>query len=272
MIVVRRSALAQHPLSANVGEDYARCMVAFTARSTDTGLPETAADRAGRLSAVQAETRHDAALVTRFKAGDESAFNEIVARYHEKMFSIAFARLRNRPDAEEIAQDVFIRAHRALGNFRGDSSLATWLHRIAVNLALNRYWYFFRRRRHLMTSLDQPLADTSCGTIADLVASECAGPVRTAIAREFSAIASECSEQLCPGHREILHLRNTLNRSYDEIAVQLGLEPGTVKSRIGRARRSLQALMAKACPGVCNVEDPAEWFEGLRTSGPASGR
>src|SRR5438105_3726280 len=116
------------------------------------------AERAARAATSQQEAEHDAELVRRFNAGDEDAFVEIMTRYREKIFSVALALLRNRADAEEIAQDTFIRAHRGLARFRGDSSLATWLHRIAVNLARNRYWYFFRRRRHATLSLDCALS------------------------------------------------------------------------------------------------------------------
>src|SRR5581483_7928815 len=105
------------------------------------------------------ETQYDAALVQRFHAGDETAFVEIVTRYRAKMFSVAFSRLRNRADAEEIAQDTFIRAHRGLANFRGDSALATWLYRIALNLSRNRYWYHFRRSRHTTRSFDCAFSD-----------------------------------------------------------------------------------------------------------------
>src|SRR5512133_607976 len=108
---------------------------------------KVSSDRAARAAASRQEADHDAELVRRFNAGDEAAFVEIMNRYREKIFSVALALLRNRADAEEIAQDTFIRAHRGLSRFRGDSSLATWLHRIAVNLARNRYWYFFRHRR-----------------------------------------------------------------------------------------------------------------------------
>ena len=99
------------------------------------------------------EAEIDAELARRFNAGDETAFNEIVSRYRGKIYGLTFGLLHNAADAEEITQDTFIRAYRGLSRFRGDSSLATWLHRIAVNLARNRYWYFFRRRRHSSGSL-----------------------------------------------------------------------------------------------------------------------
>src|SRR5450759_2102090 len=96
----------------------------------------------------------DDALVRRFAEGDEVAFVEIMERYRGKIFNVTLGLLRNHADAEEITQDTFIRAHRGLANFRGDSSFATWLYRIAVNLSRNRYWYFFRRRRQESLSLD----------------------------------------------------------------------------------------------------------------------
>jgi len=105
-----------------------------------------------------AEAAYDTQLVNRFNAGDESAFVEIMHRYHGRLFSLSHNLLRNAADAEEIVQDAFIRAHRGLSKFRGDSSLATWLYRIALNLSRNRYWYFFRRRRQDSLSLERPLS------------------------------------------------------------------------------------------------------------------
>src|SRR5579883_1178027 len=102
--------------------------------------------------AAQAGAIEDTELVRRFVGGDETAFVEIMRRYQAKIFAVAHSLLHNHADAEEITQDTFIRAHRNLPRFRGDSSLATWLHRIAVNLARNRYWYFFRRKRHATLS------------------------------------------------------------------------------------------------------------------------
>ena len=122
----------------------------------------------------------DDALVRRFAEGDEKAFVEIMERYRGKIFTVTLGLLRNHADAEEITQDTFIRAHRGLANFRGDSSLATWLYRIAVNLARNRYWYFFRRRRHATLSLDCALSDDSDATFADLVATDAPSPAREA--------------------------------------------------------------------------------------------
>jgi RNA polymerase sigma-70 factor (ECF subfamily) len=209
----------------------------------------------------------DAELVRRFNTGDDNAFTEIVARYRGKMFSIALGLLRNHADAEEIAQDTFIRAHRGLARFRGDSSLATWLHRIALNLSRNRYWYFFRRHRHATRSLDCPLSESSTATFADLVAATAPDPVREATNHEFSSLVSECMLRLNPRQREILTLRNIRNQSYEEIASTLGLSLGTVKSRIARARDTLRSLLAESYPELTPDTSPFKWFETVRPSG-----
>jgi RNA polymerase sigma-70 factor (ECF subfamily) len=224
-------------------------------------------DRAARAAASAQEAAIDAELVQRFNAGDDSAFVEIMTRYRDKIFAIALGLLRNRADAEEIAQDTFIRAHRGLARFRGDSSLATWLHRIAVNLARNRYWYFFRRRRHATLSLDCALDDSSAATFSDLVAADAPDPARASATNEFAALVDVCMEKLDARHREILTLRTILHRSYDEIAQTLGLNVGTVKSRIARARENLRTLLAEACPEFSPDAAPSDWFESVRYHG-----
>jgi RNA polymerase sigma-70 factor, ECF subfamily len=202
----------------------------------------------------------DQALVRRFLGGDEPAFLEIMERYREKIFTVTLGLLRNHADAEEITQDTFIRAHRGLANFRGDSSLSTWLYRIAINLARNRYWHFFRRRRHDAISLDCALSDSNTATFSDLVADVSHDPAQETIAREFVALVECCMAKLDASHREILTLRNVLHRSYDEIAATLKINVGTVKSRIARARENLRAHLAESFPEFSAGAAPAEWF------------
>ena len=235
--------------------------------SLSTLPPSTGGDTISRREASRSAGVYDAALVQRFNAGDESAFVEIVERHREKVFSIALGLLRNHADAEEIAQDTFIRAHRGLANFRGDSSLATWLHHVTVNLARNRYWYFRRRRRHATFSLDCPLNDDSQATFADLMPAADAGPSGAAMRGEFTELVAACMEKLPAPQREILALRNLLNQSYEDIASSLRIEVGTVKSRIARARGQLRSLMAEACPEFGEHPEAREWFETARPAG-----
>ena len=215
------------------------------------------------------EAVYDATLVERFNHGDENAFVEIMTRYRNKIFGIALGMLRNRSDAEEITQDTFIRAHRGLARFRGDSSLVTWLHRIAVNLARNRYWYFFRRRRQDSLSLDHVIGENSDGTFADLIAADVADPAQENVREEFASLVASCMEKLDRKHREILTMRNVLNLPYEEIAQTLRISIGTVKSRIARARENLRGLLSEMCPEFADAESGGDYFLSLR---PAYGR
>ncbi len=206
------------------------------------------------------EAAVDASLVRRFITGDESAFTEIVTRYRGKIYGLTFNLLHNAADAEEITQDTFIRAYRGLVRFRGDSSLSTWLYRIALNLARNRYWYFFRRRRHHWVSLERPLRDDSEATFADIVAAPDHDPAQETVVGEFTELVAACMGRLDRRHREILTMRNVLDLSYEQIARSLGINVGTVKSRIARARENLRILLAESHPEFKPALSVADFF------------
>ena len=227
--------------------------------------PSTARSR--REASSKNEAERDSNLIARFLAGDDSAFAEIVTHYRAKMYSIALCHLRNHSDAEEIAQDTLIRAHRGLARFRGDSSLATWLHRIAFNLSRNRHMHNTRRRRQDTLSLDCALSDANQETFADMIACEAPGPAREAAVGEFSETVEECMNRLAPSHREVLIMRTGLSQSYFEIAQELGLKIGTVKSRIGRARECLRELLVETYPEMEFDKSGDGWFEPARPSG-----
>lgn len=203
---------------------------------------------ADRAAMSRREALHDAGLVRRFNAGDEAAFVEIVNRHRARMLQVALGLLHNRADAEEIAQDTFIRAHRGLAKFRGDSSLAAWLYRITLNLSRNRYWHYFRRRRHATLPLDAAVSESSRASFAELVASGAPSPAHEAATSEFAAIITRCMDRLPPGQREILTLRNVQQHTYGHISRTLGIRVGTAKSRIARARTSLRLLLGKSYP------------------------
>jgi RNA polymerase sigma-70 factor (ECF subfamily) len=216
---------------------------------------------------MNTEALHDADLVRRFNGGDESAFGEIMNRHKTRIFAAAMALLRNHADAEEITQDTFVRAHRGFSRFRGDSSVATWLHRIAVNLARNRYWYFFRRRKHATLSLDATLGAEGEATFSDLLSATDPDPAQESSRNEFVGAVESCMERLEPSHRMILTMRSVLDQSYEEIASALGINVGTVKSRIARARERLRNQLAEECPEFSRESNPAGWFEPARGEG-----
>ena len=185
----------------------------------------------------------DTLLIERIKNGDAAAYNDIVARHYDRIYARVSQLLKNQQDAEEVTQDAFIRAHRGLDKFRGDAAFSTWLYQIATNLAHNRYWYWFRRKRDYSISLDQPLSNDGDLTLENVMPCEGENPAEAAVTQEFVNRVSECMAGLNEKHKEVLILRNVKNLSYEEIAQQLDISVGTVKSRIARGRESLRDLM-----------------------------
>ena len=185
----------------------------------------------------------DASLIERIRQGDTDAYEDMVTRYWDRIFARVYSLLKNKQDAEEVTQDAFIRAHRGLDKFRGDAAFSTWLYQIATNLAHNRYWYWFRRKRDQSLSLDVPISDSSDVTLENVLPASSESPAQAAVTREFVDRVSVCMNVLHEKHREILIMRNVNNLSYDSIAEELGINIGTVKSRIARARESLRNLM-----------------------------
>ena len=195
---------------------------------------------------AETDTIHaDELLIERIKAGDMAAYNVMVNRHYDRIFSRVSQLLNNKQDAEEVTQDAFIRAHRGLENFRGDASFSTWLYQIATNLAHNRYWYWFRRKRDQSISLDQPQCEDGSLTLENVMPCADENPAEAVVTQEFVDRVSACMQCLNDKHKEVLILRNVKNLTYDEIAQQLEISVGTVKSRIARARESLRGLLGE---------------------------
>jgi len=197
------------------------------------------------MSTKAQEVALDRILVDRFRGGDSSAFDEMVTRYWNRIYSMVNQLLRNPQDAEEVTQDAFIRAHRGLANFRGDSAFSTWLYQIATNLARNRYWYWWRRKRDKSVSFDAPVGPENDLTLADVISAEVETPDDITVTQEFVSRIGSGMDRLGAKHREILVLRNIKNLTYEEIADILGISIGTVKSRIARARESLRSKLGE---------------------------
>ncbi|MFZ1054055.1 MAG: sigma-70 family RNA polymerase sigma factor [Opitutaceae bacterium] len=197
------------------------------------------------MSTKAHEVALDQMLVDRFKNGDATAFDEMVERYWDRIFSMVNQLLRYSQDAEEVTQDAFIRAHKGLVNFRGESAFSTWLYQIATNLARNRYWYWWRRKRDKSVSFDAPMGPDNDTTLAEMIPAEVETPDDITVTREFVTRIGKGMERLGAKHREILILRNIKNLSYEEIAAILGISVGTVKSRIARARESLRSKLGE---------------------------
>ena len=175
----------------------------------------------------------DTDLLARLRAGEPRAFEDLVRTYQHRVFGVALRMLGSRAEAEDIAQEVFLRVHRAIGDFRGEAKLSTWLYGIASNLCLNRLASAHRRRvRHDDDAVLQVVTDAS-DAMATVERAELEAALRDAIA------------SLPDERRIVVVLRDLEGLSYEEIAEALGLEPGTVRSRLHRARMDLKSKMER---------------------------
>jgi len=182
---------------------------------------------------VREEVPDDHDLVARLRAGDPRAFEDLVRGYQHRVFGVALRMLGSRAEAEDIAQDVFLRVHRAVRDFRGEARLSTWLYGIASNLCLNRLASADRKRmRHDDDALMQAPGDAVDATAA-MEHAEVQAALRQAIA------------ELPDERRLVVVLRDLEGLSYEEIAQALDLEPGTVRSRLHRARLDLKSKMER---------------------------
>ena len=176
------------------------------------------------------------ALLLRAQKGDSAAFEDIVRAHEATVYRLALRQLGSREDAEDAAQEVFLKAYTGLASFRGDSKLSVWLYRITGNVCTD----ILRRRRETV-SLSQ---ENDEGEPLELeLPDERFDPVALTERKDLRERIGAALNALPPEAREILLLRELGGASYDEIAETLGLDLGTVKSRIFRARKKLCALL-----------------------------
>ena len=180
---------------------------------------------------MTADRTPEQVLVMKAQLGDQDAFRQLVEQYQGLVYTLAKRMLNDPQDAEDVSQEVFLSAWKALPTFRMDAKLSTWLYRLTVNAATDQ----LRRRKKTESTMtlddeEHPvdLPDPTPGPQEQAERSERADRVRTALA------------QLTENHRRILVLREVNGLNYDEIAEVLELTPGTVKSRLARARRELR--------------------------------
>ena len=178
----------------------------------------------------------DIDLIRRSQQGDKNAFNQLVGRYHTRIYNYAFSQTRNHDDAQDVAQEAFVRAWGSIRSFRGDASFSTWLTRITRNLFLD----IQKKRKHdPRLSLDELLESSDTNPVRE-VADDAAGPEDIALTNEKVDTVRRAILTLAPEHREILTLYDLQQYSYEEITQILKLPMGTVKSRLNRARRALR--------------------------------
>ena len=175
-------------------------------------------------------------LISLAKAGDQAAFSALMERYEKQVYHQALRLLSNPEDAADVTQEVFFKVWRSLPSFQGDSSLSTWLYRLTDNAAIDLL------RREKKRRGDASL-DDEAGQWDNLLADADAVPHRELEKKELHRAVSRGLAALSEEHRQVLVLREINGLSYEEIGRILDLTPGTVKSRIARARLALAKLL-----------------------------
>lgn len=181
-------------------------------------------------------------LVRRLREGDSAAFSTLVLRYQDRVYSLCRRLLGDPITAEDVAQDVFLALYRALPDFRGESSLSTYIFRVTVNHCKNRRTWQQRRRWDQHEPLEGlPSDDAPPRELPD----EKAGTDNALHRSEASEILGQALARLDEGERSIILLRDLEDLSYEEIADILELPRGTVKSRLHRARAELARVLGR---------------------------
>ena len=180
-------------------------------------------------------------LVQRARAGDEDAFAALVEANQKRIYHLALRLTGNPDDALELSQEAFLHAWRGLDKFQGDSAFSTWLYRLASNVCID---FLRREKRRRSLSMTVSLDDEEGERQAELPDRRYA-PEEALERSEARRAVAEGLERLTPEHRQVLVMREIHGLSYAEIAQVLGLEEGTVKSRIARARGALRKVLTE---------------------------
>jgi RNA polymerase sigma-70 factor (ECF subfamily) len=185
-------------------------------------------------------TLDDRALVRRAKSGDLAAYDELVRRYQERIYATLYHMTANHEDANDLAQEAFIKAYHSLRSFKGDSTFFTWLYRIAVNRTIN----FLKQRKH-KTHLSLNDLDFNAEHDPDLVALiSDKTPRREAGLAELQEKLNAAMLQLSETHRLVVALHDVQGLSHEEISRIMDCNVGTVRSRLFYARQQLQCLLS----------------------------
>jgi RNA polymerase sigma-70 factor, ECF subfamily len=178
----------------------------------------------------------DKQLVERVQRGDKQAFDLLVLKYQHRIIKLVSRYIRDPSDAMDVAQDAFLKAYRALPNFRGESAFYTWLYRIAINTAKN---YLVMQSRHLLETEVIPESEEGEQFELESTLKEYSTPENMVLTDEIQATIVAAIDDLPDDLRTAILLREVEGLSYEEIANVMGCPVGTVRSRIFRARESV---------------------------------
>ena len=193
-------------------------------------------------SATGAEVRSTAEdqFLERLRRGEAAAFERLVAEHTGDVYALLYRLTADPEEARDLSQETFLRAFQSISRFRGDANLKTWIYRIAVNQARNRWRWWRRRKREVTVSLDATDERQEQPLSATLRNEEAVDPEQETLAREREGQLREALMGLRQSYREAVILRDVEGFSYEEVADTLQISIGTVKSRISRGRLELR--------------------------------
>lgn len=200
----------------------------------------------------------DLRLVEALREGVERAYEELLTRFQQPVYALAFRLLNDPSEAGDVVQEVFLKVFRNIGSFRGQSTLKTWIYRITVNEAHNARRWFFRHRRREVELDTEPEESRNW---KEMIPDRNRSPYDEAADREQHRMIEAALKRINPIFREAVVLRDIMDLSYEEIAEVLGVTLGTVKSRILRGREALREQLAgnmKNAPALKLVPKTAE--------------
>ena len=188
---------------------------------------------------VEARPVADVEFIERLKRGEAAAFETLIAEHSGEIYGLLFRLTENSEEARDLTQETFLRAFQNIDRFRGEADLRTWIYRIAINQARNRWRWWRRRRRDATVSLDATQGKSS-QTLLETLAETTENPEQRTLTREREVALRTALRKLSRAYRETVVLRDIEGFSYEEIAATLGINVGTVKSRLARGRQELR--------------------------------
>ncbi len=183
----------------------------------------------------------DLRLIEALREGSEPAYEELLARFQQPVYTLSLRLLDDPAEASDVVQEVFLKIFRNIGSFRGQSTLKTWIYRITVNEAHNARRWFFRHKRK---EVELDTSPEEARNWKEIIADGSRSPFDEAVDHEQHAMIEAALERINPIFREAVVLRDITDMSYEEIAEILGVSLGTVKSRILRGREALREELA----------------------------
>ena len=195
-------------------------------------------------SATSVEPRPiEGQFIERLKRGESAAFETLVNERSGEIYGLLYRLTENSEEARDLTQETFLRAFQSIRSFRGDSDLRTWIYRIAINQARNRWRWWRRRRRDSTISIDSAGENGRPALVATLKADTSKSPELDTLAHERERVLRNALKSLRRVYRETVILRDIEGLAYEEIATALDISIGTVKSRLARGRQELRSKL-----------------------------